>query len=180
MIRQCFECKTGMIFDAVMLQQLGLAIYLDDNTGEPALVDKIERLPAEYRKCTQRERNKNMFFAILRLIWAFLTYRFFILLSLLRLARRHPARHTHVSKRSKFKRKVLPARHDPSSCKLQYHDRDEACKHEAEEERKDALSPLYDQLNAAWIWHILEWMPQKVKKQKAIARGWEKGGYHWV
>lgn len=180
MIRQCFQCNTGIIFDAIMLQQLGLAIYLDDNTGEPTLAHTTRRLPAEYHTRSPHERNKNMFFAILQLIWAFLTYPFFRFLALLRLATRHPSQHTHIAKPSKFKRKVMPARHDPSSYKLQYHDHDSACKHEAEEERRDALSPLFDQLNASWSWHILEWIPQRVKKQKAIARGWEKGGYHWV
>lgn len=166
-----------MIFDAVLLQQLGLAIYLDEHTQEPTLGDSPKRLPAEADTCSRRERNTNMFFAILRLIWSFLTWPFLAFFKLLQSATRHPAEH---SKENRGKRKVLPGRHDASHYKLEFRDRDSAMKHEAEQEKKDALSPLFDQLNASWGWHILEWIPQRVKKQKAFARGWKKGGYHWM
>ena len=32
-------------------------------------------------------------------------------------------------------------------------------KGEAEEELKDALSPIYDQLNLHWYWKVMEWIP---------------------
>lgn len=48
------------------------------------------------------------------------------------------------------------------------------------EELEDAISPLYDQLQARASWHLLEWVPQRIKKAKAILQKAEDGNsYQW-
>ena len=42
-IRECFKCKTGIIFDAVMLQQIGLNIHVDRH-GRPVLGEQPDRI----------------------------------------------------------------------------------------------------------------------------------------
>ena len=42
MIRECFKCDTGIIFDAAQLQQAGLRIVMED--GKPILADLPERI----------------------------------------------------------------------------------------------------------------------------------------
>ena len=173
MIRQCFECNTGIIFDAVMLQQLGLGIYTDERTREPALAPPPERLPAEYR-ARSHLKTANIFSTILPFMWSLLTFPFLRILGVFRLLRRHPARHIQL-----LEHHMIPARFDHRFYQLKPYNRASAMEHEAKEEKEDALSPLYDQLKAAWGWHILEWIPQKVKKQKAI-RGSQEYGFKWV
>lgn len=41
---------------------------------------------------------------------------------------------------------------------------------EEEEDLADALSPMYDQLDLAWYWWILEVMPMRHKVQQADNR----------
>lgn len=53
--------------------------------------------------------------------------------------------------------------------------------HEAREELDDACCPFYDQLQARASWHILEWIPHRVKKAKAIIQKIEDGNsYKWL
>ncbi|KAI0078129.1 hypothetical protein K474DRAFT_1706686 [Panus rudis PR-1116 ss-1] len=112
-------------------------------------------------------------------LWGLLTYPFARITALLRNASAHPARHAHN------KGHMLPSRLGyekrlPAIDALRNATPEESARREAEEEKKDALSPLYDQLTANWVWHILEYLPQRVKKQKAILEGTEKGGYKWM
>ena len=51
--------------------------------------------------------------------------------------------------------------------------------YEALEELEDAISPLYDQLQARASWHLLEWIPLPVKKTKAILQKAEDSIYTW-
>ena len=60
--------------------------------------------------------------------------------------------------------------------KLENHAED----YEAQEELEDALSPFYDQLEARATWHILEWIPQRIKRTKAIIHKWDNQGYTWL
>jgi hypothetical protein len=39
---------------------------------------------------------------------------------------------------------------------------------ETEEDLADALSPMYDQLQLAKYWWVLEWIPQKIRYQSGI------------
>lgn len=53
--------------------------------------------------------------------------------------------------------------------------------YEAREELEDAVCPFYDQLQARASWHILEWIPHRVKKAKAIIQKIEDGNsYKWL
>ncbi len=53
--------------------------------------------------------------------------------------------------------------------------------YEAQEELEDAVCPFYDQLQARASWHILEWIPHRVKKAKAIIQKIEDGNsYKWL
>ncbi len=170
MIRECFKCNTGIIFDAIMLQQIGLNItYGPDSV--PTLGDIPPRLPPPPPDVSTSENIPVEGPSFVHIAWTSIISVFIRLFSFLRRAH-HPASN------AKMRRRTIPARAHDASYALR-HDVDE--RYEAEEERKDALSPLYDQLRANWMWTILEWIPVRVKKQKAIIREIENiQGYTWL
>ena len=58
---------------------------------------------------------------------------------------------------------------------------EEGAFYEAQQEQEDAKSKMNDQLSAAWMWRILEWIPMRVKRQKAIIQMVDNSnGYTWV
>ncbi|TCD61534.1 hypothetical protein EIP91_008278 [Steccherinum ochraceum] len=176
MVRQCFECNTGLIFDAVMLQQIGMSVYID-SYGQPALGSQPARLPAKPDQTQEPPEGQSSFaWSVVEGIWGTVTYPITRIVDISRMASSH-TKHAHLES----KRSTLPVRKQNAEYHLEYRNRAEAEAHEAEEERKDSLSPLYDQLAANWVWHILEWIPQRVKKQKAIVKMDDSlEGYTWV
>lgn len=174
MVRECFRCNTGIIFDAVMLQQIGLNIQRDFR-GEPTLRDSVpSRIPAEPAP-PSGEQNKTTFLqffsALMHLTWAAISYPFSRMAAVFRTS-------LDAATHAKHRRQVIPARRQDKS---EYKLRDLDDNYEAVEEKKDALSPLYDQLTANWIWVVLEYMPMRIKKQKAIVHKLESAeGYKWM
>lgn len=159
MIRECFRCNTGIMFDAVMLQKLGLNISFDSH-GTPSLGPVPVRIPG----CnpTDEERfgantPKKGFLRTVKDIFSSGPRN----LGQTKGPRRWFQAHSHSAEY------VLDRN-------LQHH-------YEAEEERKDALQCSYDQLKSRPLWMILEYFPARVKKQKAIVNeinGLE--GYMWM
>lgn len=168
MIRECFRCKTGIIFDAVILQQIGLHVTYDQD-GQPMLKDAPARLSPQPEGNNDHIHKSDSTFllALVRAVWMVVSYPF---LRFAAAARRSDA--SRLRRRS-----PLLHSHDPS-----YRLRDDVPgTYEAEEELKDALSPLNDQLKASWWWNILEYVPVRVKKQKAIIREIESlDGFQWT
>ncbi|KAH8103592.1 hypothetical protein BXZ70DRAFT_889242 [Cristinia sonorae] len=176
MIRECFNCDTGIIFDAVMLQQIGMNVYVDKD-GSAVLGDQPNRLPAETSDASPKERPKRSWaWYTLVGLWGMVTYPITRVMDISRMASSH-TKHAHLES----KRHTLPVRGYNAEYRLIPFTPEQAAKHEAEEERKDALSPLNDQLSANWVWHAMEWMPMRIKKQKAILHMIEDAsGYTWV
>lgn len=176
MIRECFKCNTGLIFDAVMLQQAGLSIYAD-KYGSLALGELPDRVAAEPGDEQEHNRNSSsVAWSIVRGLWGAVTYPITYVRDIARMSRSH-TKHAHLES----KRHTLPVRSHGAEYRLMPFDATQAAKYEAGEEKADALSPLYDQLVANWVWRILEWIPVRVKKQKAIVK-MEDGpnGYTWM
>ncbi|THH27339.1 hypothetical protein EUX98_g6851 [Antrodiella citrinella] len=174
MIRECFHCDTGIIFDAVMLQQLGMCVSID-KFGAPALGEHPKRLHAEPQP--QAQKPKSCFgWNVVKGLWGMITYPVTYVKDVIRMSRSH-TKHAHLES----KRATLPVRDHGAEYRLIPFTAEEAAMYEAEEEKKDSLSPLYDQLTANWVWHILEWIPVRVKKQKAIIHMVEDAsGYTWI
>lgn len=232
MIRECFKCNTGIVFDAVMLQQIGLNLSIKDDPRDGIQVelcdppkrmspipvapeDPIEK-PEPITRWTPIISALYTGGSLLRGLFSILALPIVAISSIIGLTHHfrtwHSARGNWLSESARGKidqkrvkiekrgkvgtqgRELIPARKRPTLsanaseedfAALLHHPhelrRDLDENYEANEEMKDALSPLYDQLSAAcaWKWQILEWVPQRVKKQKAITRGWE-GGFKWM
>ncbi|KAI0684957.1 hypothetical protein BC835DRAFT_1386911 [Cytidiella melzeri] len=176
MIRESFRCNTGIIFDAVMLQQIGLNIKRSIH-GDAVLLDVPSRIPASPPPSSSQDRQNTatlvrFCIALIHISWAAFSYPF---------SRLAAISHTSMdaATHAKHRRQTIPARRqDPSEYKL----RDDIdATYEAEEEKKDALSPLYDQLMANWVWIVMEYLPMRIKKQKAIVEGIESSeGFKWI
>ena len=174
MIRECFRCDTGIVFDAVMLQQLGLNVTRN-KSGEVVLLDVPKRLPAE--PPLERQAEEAMTFgvflnALAHLTWAVVSAPFKYLGSIFSTS-------LHAATHAKYRRQAIPARRQEP---VEYRLRDDiGPEYEAEEERDDALSPLYDQLTASWLWIVMEYLPMRIKKQKAIVQEIENSkGFKWM
>jgi hypothetical protein len=153
MVRQCFECNTGIIFDAVQLQKIGLRITQSEE-GLLTLSKVPPRMPGIGP--VQRAPDVSFFKTLLYIIFAP-----FLLLAKL------------------FKRsKPLTAPEELlEPGKLLEQDED----YEAIEEEKDARASINDQMNAKVLWRIFEWMPWRIKKQKAIVNKCEsESSYTWL
>ncbi|KAI0078127.1 hypothetical protein K474DRAFT_1771218 [Panus rudis PR-1116 ss-1] len=178
MIRECFRCNTGIIFDAVMLHQLGLNVYLG-NEGRPVLGEQPARLPLTDPDSTVKARKKpSILWTVMVGLWGLLTYPFTAIGSFLRNLFAYPAHGNtglHV-----VSPKLLYDRYMSAYNLLRQISPKEAALREAEEERKDVQSEINDQLDLVWAWHVLEWLPMRVKKQKAIVGGNVTGGYKWM
>lgn len=225
MIRECFKCNTGIVFDAVMLQQIGLNLAIKHHPRDGIQVElcdppkRLSPLPVAPEDPVETPEPTTRWTPILSALYtggsllrgllSILALPVVAISSIIGLTHHfrtwHSARGGWLSESARGKiekrgkvgtqgRELIPARkrltlspdaseedfaallHHPHELR---HDLDES--HEANEEMMDALSPLYDQLAAscAWKWQILEWVPQRVKKQKAITRGWE-GGFKWM
>lgn len=174
MVRECFRCHTGIMFDAVMLQQIGLTIHFN-NQGEPVLGELPDRIPVSSPENDDKAQDKSVgqfLEAAVHVTYAVVSYPFRRVWSILRSPfTTRPVRHA---------RRVIPARHSSAASSNILRD-DLPDDYEAEEERKDALSPLYDQLSSHWYWVFMEYMPMKIKKQRAILEESESAdGYTWM
>jgi len=172
MIRECFRCDTGIIFDAVQLQQAGFRVKMEDD--KPVLGD----LPPRVKLSTDTSRTVHPRehiptkkyieeFGLLRFLWNIAHVAFAFLIAFLK---------PYIRQKKTSTR--LPFLYlDSHSNKLV----DQTDDHEAYEELDDALSPMYDQLSAKAAWHILEWIPQRVQKTQAIIQKLQDGdSYRWL
>ena len=176
MVRQCFECKTGMLFDAVMLQQLGMSVYLNEH-GQPMLGSQPARSIADPTKVLEENSPPGSFaWAALKNLWHVVTFPVCYVRDVAVQASSH-TKHAHL----RSQRHTLPIRKKGEQYRLIPYTAKEAAEHEAHEEMMDAMGRLYDQLVANWVWNILEWVPMRVKKQKAIVKMEEgSNAYTWV
>ena len=169
MIRECFRCNTGLMFDAVMLQQIGLNItYGPDHS--PVLGDPPrDRLPGD-SPLTEGEvdvdqSRASFFSAAFRVLWTTITSPFVHLLSIF------------SNVRTKQGRSVISARRLGGEYTLNKQHEN----YEAEAELNDARSRMYDQLKAHWWWNILEYVPVRIKKQHAIVQEIENlTAFEWM
>lgn len=164
------------MFDAVMLQQIGLNVQVNPQTGNVVLCEIPERIPAPAHPGDARAedmKDRKGVLAFLLGVFMALSYPFTRIASILRA----PLRETSTRRG----RQVIPARHQTSDATEPTLQTDLPDNYEAAEELKDALSPLYDQLDANLLWTFIEYLPLRVKKQKAIVKE-EQGfdGFHWM
>lgn len=173
MIRECFECKTGIIFDAVMLQQIGLHVKRD-KYGQPVLGDIPRRIPATPPADSAEKKTTfgEFISAVGHLAWSAVSAPLKQIGAIFSTS-------MDVATHAKHRRQVVPARRQEiTDYKLRDDIPDD---YEALEEKKDALSPLFDQLRANWIWVVMEYLPMRIKKQKAIVHEIESvEGYKWI
>ncbi|CAL1694110.1 unnamed protein product [Somion occarium] len=177
MIRECFRCNNGILFDAVQLQQVGLRVTTNDN-GDLILGDIPARIKVYSPRNVPRPKNPkyrngcgSLFFRVaVKFASESLSYSLTTLKQLFWSERR-----TLIS--------LVP----PGSGPLAYLDSSDGSElvgqpedYEAREELEDALSPFYDQLEARATWHILEWIPQRIKTAKAIIHKMDDNGYTWL
>lgn len=163
MIRECFKCDTGIIFDAAQLQQAGFRVSMQD--GTPVLGDLPPRIILHVPPFTGREKyyaGQNLGSKIVQHVRDTVSYGIRFVKSFFWRKRTVPG--------------ALPLMDLDFPDRLQEQSED----YEAREELEDAISPLFDQLQARASWHLLEWIPQRVKKAKAILQKAEDGdSYTW-
>ncbi|KAI0091262.1 hypothetical protein BDY19DRAFT_1086277 [Irpex rosettiformis] len=174
MIRECFRCDTGITFDAVMLQQIGLNVKRD-KSGKVVLLDVPDRIPSsppEDAPIQEKTTFAEFLGALAHLAWGIISAPFKRLFSIFRTS-------LHAATHAKHRRQVVPARRQEV---IEYKLKDDIDEnYEAAEEQKDALSPLYDQLTQNWLWVVMEYLPMRIKKQKAIVRDIENSeGFKWI
>lgn len=175
MIRECFKCGTGIIFDAVMLQQLGLNVHLDKH-GSPVLGEQPSRMPLDPADTITHNAQPWYVWALVKGLWGAFTFPVTYVHDVLRQSRSH-TKHAHLES----KRHTLPVRVHGAAYKLMPFTPEEGAFYEAQQEQEDAKSKMNDQLSAAWMWRILEWIPMRVKRQKAIIQMVDNSnGYTWV
>lgn len=182
MIRECFKCNTGIVFDAVMLQKIGLNLSINDGPRDSLKIELCD--PPKRRISVAAEDSANQAEMIMRqdrIPFAHTGKSFHGLWStvraiptcIARMARRlrNWRSNRHVSWMSESAPGQIGKRFDallkpPHELRR---DRDES--YEADEEMKDAQSPKYDKLAqpCAWWWQFMEWIPLCVKEQRAIA-----------
>ncbi|KAI0081423.1 hypothetical protein K474DRAFT_1656566 [Panus rudis PR-1116 ss-1] len=201
MIRQCFSCNTGIVFDAVQLQRAGLRVTMRadelDEKGnlKPVLaplpprikIDPPRNLPLTHS--SQGLKGQNSLFKVflcllLRFAFETLQHSFSFLRGLITNPKHNPRFNASDSTLRR-----LVGMNEPDNPNFHFHglfDEDEADTlvkqpedSEIREELEDAMSPYYDQLEARVTWHILEWIPQRVMKTEAIVHKLV-GGYRWM
>ena len=156
MVRECFRCKTGIIFDAVMLQQIGLNVRRG-HKGEIVLCDIPERIPAS-PPAPQHETVAQELVSIAHLLKTIAAFPFVTIGRLFRTLKSPGYNH-------RYRREPIAAR---KAGNPQHILEDKGEEYEAEEERSDALSDLNDQLPTKIRWRLMELLPMRIKKQKAI------------
>ena len=172
MIRECFRCNTGIIFDAIMLQQIGLNVGYDSNET-PILREVPSRVHQSPHEPGDADKTRpGLVSSLSHGLAALLAYPFVHVA-----ARLNRGKYPEMEQRV---RRCSAPSHDSRDWSYRLRD-DLPGNHEAEEERQDALSPLNDQLKANWWWNILEYVPVRVKKERAIIEEIESiTGYKWM
>ncbi|KAL4252467.1 hypothetical protein ABKN59_002783 [Abortiporus biennis] len=161
MIRELFKCDTGIIFDAAQLQQAGLRIVMKEDC--PVLTDLPPRIKGENGSVQPLMNGSNILQSLGTLFKAAVVYSVFMF-------------------KLFFTQKKVTVGSIPFS-NLDHPEQlvDQIDDHEANEEYYDALSPMNDQLQVCASWHLLEWIPQRIKKAKAIIHKIEDGNsYKWL
>ncbi|KAH8099325.1 hypothetical protein BXZ70DRAFT_943272 [Cristinia sonorae] len=163
MIRECFKCDTGIIFDAAQLQQAGFRVSMEK--GKPVLGELPQRIIQHLPPFTGRTKyyaGQSLGSKIVQHVKDAVSSGINFVKSLFWRKPTSPG--------------SLPIIDLDTPDQLQEQSED----YEAREELEDALSPLYDQLQARASWHLLEWIPQRVKRVKAIIQKAEDGdSYRW-
>ena len=148
MIRECFRCDTGIIFDAAMLQQLGIGVDMDRRT----LLPVPQRIPGDKQIDGPPPPKPSLLSGI--------------------------AKFFGFGRTSAPKDKMLsvPGRGHNTPYVPPDH------VHEAEEEWRDARSPMHDQLKSNWwLWLLMEWIPWRIKKNHAILEETnDLNSYEWM
>ena len=157
MIRECFNCDTGIVFDAHMLREVGLPVYRNPKLEEPVLAPLYSWKPEEPSRPFPPEHSPPTRSAILG-----------------KLVR--PLRHAGKSYKlgpapdalskmtgTRGKTGLLPE--EPVS--------------EYEADLHDISTEEHDQLKAKALWMFLEMLPMRLKSSKAFKKGL-KSGNHWV
>lgn len=164
MIRECFKCDTGIIFDGAQLQQAGLRITMQ--RGIPVLGDLPPRIMVHVPPYSGRPRPRGKLGWVSKVFLNVVETVLYIVLVLKTLFWRKP---THPG--------ALPFIELDFPNQLQEQTND----YEVREELEDSISPLYDQLQARASWHLLEWIPQRIKTPKATIEKAEDGNsYNWA
>ncbi|THG96581.1 hypothetical protein EW026_g5276 [Hermanssonia centrifuga] len=156
MIRECFECNTGILFDARMLQKAGLPVYRNA-AGELILAPLYKWEPApppDYAAAVRKSFLQN-FVAAIR--YPFVLARGWF--------RSEKEEHPPMPPEDPFEYDLEPLPDD----------------YEYLQDQEDSKTATHDEYEKRAMWALLDWTPQRVKKPKAIIDKLEDGdSYHWL
>lgn len=166
MVRECFRVETGLIFDMDMLRdELGMDIDFDNRRVLEA-PDRAEPGPLDFvQNQSTEEAVAHILVAAAKDTGKFVIYPLQLAWWLIG----SPFRNwfVHTKNMAQGRRRDLSPRTPFLG--------------EAQEELKDSLSPMYDQLQLSRPWWILELLPLKRKKQRAIYSLTDRAAdYVWV
>ena len=167
MIRETFRCNTGIIFDAAMLQQIGMSLYVDPLSGRVDVCREVptrirgddDSYPADSNELEQQQTQGGLArFCKATLGWILWPLSPVFILIPGRKAVRGWISDTARAEENKKGRGVVPGRTRADRVKGHSQRHPHAVdvgktvlfdpEYEAREERKDAVSPLFDQLGA--------------------------------
>ncbi|THH13472.1 hypothetical protein EW146_g6748 [Bondarzewia mesenterica] len=154
MIRECFRTNTGIIFDANMLEnEVGLDVDFDAMTLKAIPARLAPRPAIKVDHIKPDDKIPGFFPTLWHFVWDTTSFPF-VLLARLIIGKTHEEQ--KVEERERFLGEDV-------------------------EELNDVLSPMYDQLPRRWYWRLIEWMPLRSKKQKAIvAQTDNRDDYVWT
>ncbi|TDL28059.1 hypothetical protein BD410DRAFT_761386 [Rickenella mellea] len=169
MIRECFRMKSGIIFDSDIMKELGL----DPATVYPNVLPRLDRIPAPSDAVVQSPGSQPyVIVSLLKFIGSVVWIPVDILLSVAVWPFKHLWLLVRYSEPVKWLRWKLGIKPSTTPAVQDVPDVIIATRptvdtvNEEEEELKDALSPIYDQLHLAWWWWIIECLPLKHRSQK--------------
>ncbi|PSR75657.1 hypothetical protein PHLCEN_2v8948 [Hermanssonia centrifuga] len=158
MIRECFECNTGIVFDARMLQKAGLPVYRGF-AGMPTLAPLYKWIPAPPSVPIPVVRK-----TFLQTLAAAICYPFALAWG-------------WIFAKKEASLPPPPPQEDPYEYDLEELPAD----YEYRRDLEDSKTNANDEYDKKALWAFLDWTPQRVKKQKAIINKLEDGdSYKWL
>ena len=181
MIRECFACNTGIIFDAGILRDV-MGLNVDDLYPVYKPRDPSKRIKPDPEHSIEKPQSDSggfLLWEIIKVIGLLIAIPIGFISSIAWfpvnqswLLLKYSPLGIRVRKKLRFVRKRLringPTAEPPlvDGCDHDNPDNKEPFESEEKEDLKDALSPTYDQLSLRWLWWLIELLPLRHRDQK--------------
>ncbi|EIN13932.1 hypothetical protein PUNSTDRAFT_110090 [Punctularia strigosozonata HHB-11173 SS5] len=169
MIRECFRTDTGIIFDAELLRDvLGMDVdrLRDGDMSEPQRISPNPKDPLQVIMAS--DESPGFWSALWDLCFGTIAAPLYIIWNIFSWLAGRP------TIESANRAAAMVSRREPCVRSM----KQKSYEGEAIEELHDALSPMYDQMDKKLFWQMMEWIPQKGKRQRDVVE--ENDVYVWI